>query len=143
MQSGAASPPALLQSSLDQLRLEGGIFFRTDFTEGFTVEAKPAAVADTLHPGAERLILFRRPGLMVGRGRDGIRQWARQGNVLVLPYGDEHTIGNEGPAECVSILTLLDLPPWEVLPVVRHGGGGPRVDLVCGFLHSADPGAIR
>jgi AraC-like DNA-binding protein len=39
----------------------------------------------------------------------------------------------------VSILTLLDAPPWEVMPRIRHGGGGAATDLVCGYLHSEDP----
>ena len=131
----------MLRSALEQLRLEGAIFFRTELTEGFTVAAQPNAVAGALHPGAERLILFH----IVARGscwvaaEDGVRHWAREGDVLVLPYGDEHTIGGESASECVSILTLLDPPPWETLPVVRYGGGGPRVDIVCGYLTSDDP----
>jgi AraC-like DNA-binding protein len=131
----------MLRSALEQLRLDGAIFFRTELTEGFTVEAQPNAVAGALHPGAERLILFH----IVARGscwvaaEDGVRHWAREGDVLVLPYGDEHTIGGQSEAECVSILTLLDPPPWDTLPVVRYGGGGPRVDIVCGYLTSDDP----
>jgi AraC-like DNA-binding protein len=131
----------MLRSALEQLRLDGAIFFRTELTEGFTVEAQPNAVAGALHPGAERLILFHivaRGSCWVAAG-DGVRHWAREGDVLVLPYGDEHTIGGEATAECVSILTLLDPPPWDTLPVVRYGGGGPRVDIVCGYLTSDDP----
>ena len=140
-QAAATAPPEMLRSALEQLRLEGAIFFRTELTEGFTVAAQPNAVAGALHPGAERLILFH----IVARGScwvaadDGVRHWAREGDVLVLPYGDEHTIGGEAAAECVSILSLLDPPPWDTLPVVRYGGGGPRVDIVCGYLTSDDP----
>ncbi len=56
-----------------------------------------------------------------------------------MPYGDPHDIGGEGPADRVSVLALVDPPPWDALPVIRHGGGGERTDLVCGYLHSADP----
>ena len=59
--------------------------------------------------------------------------------MIVLPYGDQHTIGGEAPAECVSIITLLDPLPWEHLPMIRHGGGGARTDIVCGYLYSEDP----
>jgi AraC-like DNA-binding protein len=59
--------------------------------------------------------------------------------VIVVPYGDRHRIGGAAPAECVSILSLLEPLPWRHLPVLRHGGGGDRVDLVCGYLHSEDP----
>src|SRR5689334_12242358 len=50
--------PALLQSALEQLRLEGAIFFRSELTEGFAFESTPQLLADALHPGADRIILF-------------------------------------------------------------------------------------
>jgi AraC-like DNA-binding protein len=36
-------------------------------------------------------------------------------------------------------MSLLDAPPWSVMPVLRHGGGGRRTELVCGYLLSDDP----
>lgn len=138
---GGELPPVLLQSALEQLHLEGAIFFRSELTEGFAFESTPAALADALHPGAQRIILFH----IVARGScwvatlDGDRHWASRGDVIVLPYGDQHTIGGVAPAERVPIVTLLAPPPWTHLPLIRHGGGGDRVDLVCGYLYSEDP----
>ena len=60
-----AATPDLLQAALEQLRLEGAIFFRSELTEGFAFESTPQALADQLHPGAERIILFH----IVARGR--------------------------------------------------------------------------
>jgi AraC-like DNA-binding protein len=137
-----AAKPKLLQSALEQLRLEGAIFFRSEFTEGFAYESpSAAAVAGLLHPGAERLILFHivAQGSCWVAGAEGDRHWAGQGDVIVVPYGDQHAVGGEAPAECVSILTLLDSPPWDAMPLIRHGGGGARTDIVCGYLHSEDP----
>lgn len=131
----------LLQTALRQLRLEGAIFFRSELTEPFAFGSTPLAMADALHPGAERLTLFH----IVARGScwvstvGGERHRADEGDVIVLPYGDEHIIGGDAPAECVSILKLLDAPPWEALPTLRHGGGGAPTDLVCGYLYSEDP----
>jgi AraC-like DNA-binding protein len=136
-----AETPGVLQSALEQLRLEGAIFFRSELTEGFAFESTPAELADGLHPGAQRIILFH----IVARGscwvaaQDGIRHWAHEGDVIVLPYGDQHVIGGESPAECVPINSLLEPLPWGDLPTIQHGGGGDRVDLVCGYLHSEDP----
>jgi Cupin len=67
---------------------------------------------------------------------DGVRHRANQGDVIVLPYGDRYTMGGQTPVETVSILNLLDPMPWEAIPVIRHGGGGERTDVVCGYLHS-------
>src|SRR4249920_3427989 len=103
-----AATPDLLHAALEQLRLEGAIFFRSELTEGFAFESTPQALADQLHPGAERIILFH----IVARGScwvagdDGVRHWADEGDVIVVPYGDRHVIGGASPSECVPITTL-------------------------------------
>ena len=136
-----ATTSTVLHDALQQLRLEGAIFFRSELTEPFAFESTPGELADLLHPGAARIILFH----IVAQGScwvaaaDGDRHWAKQGDVIVLPYGDEHTIGGENPASCVAINTLLDPLPWDHMPLLRHGGGGARTELVCGYLHSEDP----
>ena len=53
--------------------------------------------------------------------------------MIVLPYGDQHTIGATRRRRAFRSSTLLDPPPWDRMPLVRHGGGGaadrPRVRL--------------
>jgi len=132
---------AVVRSTLQQLRLEGAIFFRSEFTDGFAFESAPLELAAALHPGADRLILFH----IVAAGScwvsvdDGVRHHADVGDVIVLPYADRYRMGGASPAELLSILRLLDPLPWEDLPVIRHGGGGERTDVVCGYLHSEHP----
>jgi AraC-like DNA-binding protein len=135
----AATP--LLHDALEQVRLEGAIFFRTELTEPFAFESTPSALADMLHPGAERVILFHivARGTCWVAGDDGERHWAEPGDVIVLPYGDHHVIGGTSPATCVPITELMKPLPWSDLPAIRHGGGGEAVDLVCGYLVSDDP----
>jgi hypothetical protein len=111
----AAAPPAnaALDTALEQLRLDGAIFFRSEFTEAWSYESPPAELAGLLHPGAERLIMFH----VVACGTcwvsvvDDERHWAGEGDVIVLPYGDQHRVGGVEPAECVPILMLFDPPP--------------------------------
>ena len=135
------SPSPLLDAALDHLRLSGAIFFRSELTEPFAFESTPLALAGALHPGAQRLTLFHivASGTCWVAADDGERHWAAEGDVIVLPYGDHHVISGEAPAECVSIMTLLDPLPWTDLPLLRHGGGGAQTELVCGYLHSEDP----
>jgi AraC-like DNA-binding protein len=57
----------------------------------------------------------------------------------VLPYGDAFLMGGVEPVEPVSITSIMAPPPWTEMPIVRHGEGGPRTDVVCGFLYSEDP----
>src|SRR5690242_16298142 len=91
--SGASAP--LLETALEQLRLDGAIFFRSELSEPFSFESTPNVVAGVLHPGAERIILFH----IVARGScwvsdpGGERHAAAQGDVIVAPYGDPHVIG--------------------------------------------------
>jgi hypothetical protein len=40
-------PSDVLRSTLEQLRLEGAIFFRSEFTDGFAFESAPLALADS------------------------------------------------------------------------------------------------
>jgi len=133
--------PELLQTALEQLRLEGAIFFRAELSDAFAFQSTPNDVAGLLHPGAERIILFHivACGSCWVAGADGEKHWAGVGDVIVVPYGDDHIVGGREPAECVPIRTLIDPPPWKELPVVRHGGGGERADIVCGYLHSLHP----
>ena len=131
----------VLRSTLEQLRLAGAIFFRGEFSDEFAFESAPLAFADALGPNPDRLILFH----IVAAGScwvsidDGVRYHADAGDVIVLPYGDRYSMGGETPVETVSMLSLPGPPPWEAIPVVRHGGGGERTDIVCGYLHSQHP----
>ena len=127
---------------LDRLRVEGAIFLRAEYTEGWAYESLDGpTTASVVHPGTRRVTLFH----LVAGGTcwvalaDGERHWARAGDVIVLPYGDQHSMGGELPAERVSITTFMDAPPWKEFPVLVHGAGGSRTDIVCGYLHSDDP----
>jgi AraC-like DNA-binding protein len=133
--------PAELYAALEQLRLDGAIFFRAEFSESWAYESPPTEMAGMLHPGAERLIMFH----LVAAGQCWVevegteRHWAQRGDVIVLPYGDQHRVGGTTDTECISIARLFDPPPWSELPVLSYGGGGERTDMVCGYLHSEDP----
>jgi Cupin len=83
----AAAPSVSLDVALGRLRLDGAIFFRSEFTEGWAYESPAAAaeLADTLRPGAERLIIFH----IVARGscwislQEGERHSASEGDVIL------------------------------------------------------------
>ena len=134
------SPPVPLATALEQLRLDGAIFFRAEFTEQWSFASPLREITRVLHPGASSMILFH----VVAAGRcwvsleGGDRHWASKGDVIVLPYGDDYLMGGTEDAETVPILSLLERPPWASMPVVAHGAGGGRTDLVCGHLHSDD-----
>src|SRR5262245_9677044 len=132
-----------LEHALHRLQLDGAIFFRSEFTEAWAFSS-PAAAGDfvkLVEPGADRLIMFHivAKGSCWVAGPDGERHWAHEGDVIVLPYGDEYEMGGAANASSVPIFSLLAPHPWCALPVLRHGDGGDRTDVVCGYLHSEDP----
>jgi len=133
---------AVVADALSRLRLQGAIFLRGEYTEAWGYESLPAAdAAGVLAPDAPQVVLFH----VVANGRcwveveGGERHWANTGDVVVLPYNDQHRMGGTQPAECVSIAGLIDPPPWTVMPVVRHGSGGAPTTVVCGYLACDDP----
>ena len=137
----AASLPDPLETALVRLRLEGAIFLRAEYREPWAYQSLPgAATAAILRPGTDRLVLFH----VVATGTcwvqvDGHeKHWAYAGDVVVLPYGDQHRMGGVGDSETVPLMSIMEAPPWSRMPLIRHGSGGPQTDLVCGFLHSGD-----
>lgn len=139
--AGGRVPALVVNSTLEQLRLEGAIFFRGEFTDEFAFESAPLAFAAALTPRADRMILFHIvvSGVCWVSVEDGIRHWASGGDVIVMPYGGHYVLGGRTPVDRPRQLDLPNPPPWQDLPVVHQGGGGERTDIVCGYLHSEHP----
>jgi AraC-like DNA-binding protein len=142
MNERSRAPAEQLDEALARLRLEGAIYLRAEYSERWALADQGGPMfAGMMHPGAERLILFH----VVASGRcwvstpDGERYWANAGEVIVLPYGDAFGMGGAEPVDPVSIMSVVPPPPWTEMPIVRHGEGGTRTDIVCGFLYSEDP----
>jgi AraC-like DNA-binding protein len=137
-----STPAELIADVLATIRLAGAIFLRAEYTEPWAYESPPPdALTRILHPEANRLILFH----IVAEGRceirvqSGERLVAGEGEVVVLPYGEQHVMGSAEQVPPVPIGSLLPAPPWDQFPVIRYGGGGERTSVVCGYLHCDDP----
>ena len=135
-------PTPALADALSRLRLQGAIFLRGEYTEAWAYESLPSAdAAAILAPDATRVGLFH----VFASGRCWVevpgdeRVWADAGDVVVLPYNDQHRMGGTTAAAAVSIATLINPPPWEEMPVVQYGEGGDRTSVVCGYLTCEDP----
>lgn len=139
-----SSNPALpdpFDAALQRLRLEGAIFLRAEYREPWAYESLSGPdTAAILRPGTDRLVLFHvvASGTCWVQVGDQDRHWASAGDVIVLPYGDQHRMGGVGDSESVPLMTIMEAPPWTRMPLIRHGADGARTDIVCGFLHSED-----
>jgi AraC-like DNA-binding protein len=137
----ARTPASPMDESLQRLRLEGAIFLRAEYREPWSYRsATGPATAAMLRPGTERVVLFHviTSGTCWVDVDGGDKHWAGPGDVIVLPYGDQHRMGGVAAADVVPLSAIMQAPPWPVMPVIRHGAGGERTDVVCGFLHSDD-----
>ncbi|WP_426593415.1 AraC family transcriptional regulator [Cellulomonas sp. McL0617] len=139
---GAPDPDTTLREALEGLRLEGAVFLRAEYREPWTYESMSGPVtANLLRPGTDRVLLFH----LVAAGTcwvsvgGGPKHWASVGDVIVLPYGDQHLMGGLADSEVVPIATFMPPPPWTQMPVLRLGAEGPETDVVCGYLHGRDP----
>ena len=126
-----------LAAALSALHLRGAIFLRGEYSEAWAYESLPASdAAAILAPDAARVVLLH----VVAEGRcwieadGGERLWANAGDVIVLPYNDQHSMGGTTYAESVPVAQLIDPPPWETMPVIEHGLGGQPTRLICGYL---------
>lgn len=132
-----------LRAALDGLGLDGAIFFRAEYTEAWAYQSPgPDELAAMLATGRSRLTLFHI--VVSGSCRivldDSESAVASAGEIIVIPYGNRHVMQGRSPAEHTPpISSLMDPPPWEQLPVLRHGGGGERTDVICGYLVCDDP----
>jgi AraC-like DNA-binding protein len=143
MTSDEAAPlPAAFSAALDRLRLEGAIFLRAEYRDPWSyISLSGPETAAILRPGTDRVVLFH---LIAGGTAwievDGeVRHWASDGDVIVLPYGDQHRMGGVGEAVSVPLSSIMEPPPWHRLPVIRHGRAeGELTNVICGFLHSED-----
>ena len=113
-----AGRPEALDQALERPRLEGALFMRCEFSESWTFEGGGGpGFAEMMHPGAERLVLFH----VIASGRcwvalpGGERCWASAGEVIVLPYGDEFSMGGVGATTPVHIASIVPPPPWTAI----------------------------
>jgi AraC-like DNA-binding protein len=133
--------PDVFESALRRLRLKGAVFLRAEYREPWAYESLPGpATAQILRPGTNRVILFHvvASGTCWVKVADEERHWASAGDVIVLPYGDQHSMGGIAESESVPLMTIMEAPPWTRMPLIRHGADGTQTDVVCGYLHSDD-----
>ncbi|PZS22326.1 MAG: AraC family transcriptional regulator [Pseudonocardiales bacterium] len=134
---GIRDPFEVVPQVLDLVRLTGAIFFRSHFRAPWAYTS-PATLelAGALPPGAGSLVMFH----IIAEGHcwvaleDGVKRDLSRGDVVVMPYGDAHSMGSPAYAEPVSIATLLPPRPWTKFPHVEYGGCGEHTLVVCGYL---------
>ena len=126
----------VLSEVLRVVKLEGALFFNAEFTAPWCLASGSSAMAPYLAPAAGNLIIYH--FLTEGRGyaelADGHREELTAGDIVVLPHGDAHLLGNGTTAERFDSDQFLANNLTPGLKLARFGGGGETTKFVCGFM---------
>jgi len=125
----------VLSEVLRIVKLEGVLFFNGEFSAPWCVTTRPMALAQYLSPNAGQVIVyhFLTEGHAHAELPDGRRVELNAGDIVVIPHGDDHDLGN-GEAKPVDSLTTFGANLSEGLKLARFGGGGEVTKFVCGFM---------
>jgi AraC-like DNA-binding protein len=135
-------PADFLGDALSRLKIKGAIFLHARYTDPWAFNSYPPEdFGAVLAPEARRVIPFH----VVAAGRcwvevsEGERHWAAAGDVIVLPYSNQHRMGGTSDAIVVEASALVAPPPWDQMPYIEYGEGGDLAHIVCGFITCDDP----
>jgi len=126
-----------LSELLKVIKLDSAIFFNCEFSSPWCYRAPDSdRAARLLAQSGRHVIIFH----LLLRGRayvqleDGERAPLADGDIITLPHGHAHLLGNGEGARLIDGVTALPKLLTRGLELVKVGGGGERSLFVCGFL---------
>jgi len=134
------SPPDLLADLLSVIGLAGAMVLRAELAAPWAYESSPSRdLAHILHLSARRLMVMYvvTKGKCCLRLRDGIALEFSEGEVVLLPYADRHTV-TSCESEVAPSQSLLQAS-WLQRQLPQHDGAGPHTGLICIYLQCDDP----
>ena len=125
---------------LRAVRLTGSVFFRGSFTSPFGIISpkrwdEHTPLARLRHISVFHLIVNGRCTFELA---DGTRREISAGDIILLPFTDEHRFFNGSPAHMAYAPDLVQPGPIEGMLTLNYGGGGDETRLVCGYLESSE-----
>ena len=132
-----------LATALDHLRLDGAIFLRGEYTEAWAYESPTGEMmASLLRPGRERLLFFH----IIANGRCWVRDRRRRAALGRARRRRRAAVRAPAPdgrrdrrRRASRSWTCSHRRRGRSCPVIRHGAGGERTDVICGYLDVDDP----
>jgi AraC-like DNA-binding protein len=131
----------VLSEVLSAVRLEGALFFNAEFSAPWCMSSSGAdGIAPYLPAKGAHLIMFH--FLTEGRAYaalpEGERVQLEAGDIVILPHGDRHLLGNGSPRKTVDSFQTFAKHLAQGLKLVRFGEGGEITRFVCGYM-ACDP----
>jgi len=131
----------VLSEVLGVVKLQGAFFYNGEFSSPWCVNATSArALARQFAPAAEHVIIFHllTEGHAFIRLESGERETLNPGDLVMIPHGDPHVMGNGGLTKGVNDSEQLAEIIHQGLKLWRLGGGGEVTKFVCGYM-ACDP----
>jgi len=142
MASPSGELAQLVRDGLKCLQLSGALFVRAHLTRPWAYHSPELErLQRMLKPGDRRIILFHiitEGSCQATLNESGDEAEVSAGDIIILPFADQHTVGDPRPVSPVDLSALMPPPPWTSLPVITYGGGGPTTTILCGYLLSDD-----
>jgi AraC-like DNA-binding protein len=131
----------VLSEVLKVVKLQGALFYNGEFSAPWCVNASSArALARHFAPQAEHVIIFHllTEGRAFCRLENGEQVALSAGDLVMIPHGDRHVMGNGSTAIAVNDSEELAEVIAQGLNLWRMGGGGEITRFVCGYM-ACDP----
>lgn len=131
----------VLSEVLKSVKLSGALFFNGEFSAPWCFSSSPSAAKEHfLSPGTGHLIIFHflTEGRAYARLPGGRKEGLTAGDIVIIPHGDTHLVGNGAPEKPVDSFRTFAKYVAKGLKVVHFGGGGEITKFVCGYL-SCEP----
>src|SRR5215469_18182996 len=113
----------VLSEVLKVVKLQGALFYKGEFSAPWCVNTSSArALAQQFAPTAEHVIIFHllTHGRAFVRLESGEREILNAGDLVMIPHGDPHVLGNGAPRQAVNDSEQLaeviahGLRPWRM-----------------------------
>jgi AraC-like DNA-binding protein len=127
----------VLSTVLKTVKLEGAVFYNAEFSAPWSFRAPASSLlARYVATEPRHVIIFHllTSGRAYANVEDGPRMTLSAGDIVILPGGDPHMMGNGRDVEPRDHGRMLDEIMSQGLKPVRIGGGGEVTRLICGYL---------
>lgn len=143
--SFAATPERItggdvLSDTLRAIRLTGSVFLNACFKTPFGIVSPRHFDATTPMAHLRHISIFH----LIAAGSctihvKGVRpQRISAGDILLMPFADEHRFWNGDDTEMVNAGTLVRPSAIPGMWQINHGGDGEALRMVCGFIESSE-----
>jgi AraC-like DNA-binding protein len=126
-----------LSDVLRIVRLTGAVFLDAEFTAPWCV-GEPSGVEVCVEhmPDAQHVVIYHlvTEGRCEASVRGGPAVCAQGGDLIIIPTGEEHSLGSDLARPAVPGGRLVIQRGPDEVPQVRFGGGGEVTRMVCGYL---------